>query len=66
MITLLNILTVDPANQAALLELLRANTDSVVTTLDGWISTRLIAAAPRHDGLLPAHHRARHVQLDRG
>jgi quinol monooxygenase YgiN len=45
MTTLLNVLTVTPANQAPLLELLRANTDTVVRTLDGWISTNLIASA---------------------
>jgi quinol monooxygenase YgiN len=44
MITLLNVLTVEPANQPALLELLRTNTDTVVATLDGWISTKLIAS----------------------
>ena len=43
--TLLNVLTVDPANQAPLLALLRANTDTVVRTLDGWIATSLIASA---------------------
>jgi quinol monooxygenase YgiN len=47
MTTLLNILTVDPANQPQLLELLRTNTDTVVRSLDGWISTNLIAS---HDG----------------
>jgi quinol monooxygenase YgiN len=45
MTTLLNILTVDPANQGRLLQMLRANTDEVIRTLDGWISTRLIASA---------------------
>ena len=45
MTTLLNILTVDPANQSELLETLRDNTDTVVRTLDGWISTTLIASA---------------------
>src|SRR3954466_15123072 len=45
MTTLINVLTVEPARQAWLLELLRANTDSVVRTLDGWISTELIASA---------------------
>ena len=44
MITLLNVLTVEPANQPALLALLRTNTDTVVATLDGWISTKLIAS----------------------
>ncbi len=45
MTTLLNILTVDPANQARLLTSLRANIDAVIRTLDGWISTTLIASA---------------------
>jgi quinol monooxygenase YgiN len=45
MTTLLNILTVDPANQSELVETLRDNTDTVVRTLDGWISTTLIASA---------------------
>lgn len=45
MTTLINILTVDPANQTQLLELLRANTDSVIRTLDGWHATNLIASA---------------------
>lgn len=45
MTTLLNVLTVDPANQAQLLELLRAITDTVVRSLDGWIATSLIASA---------------------
>ena len=45
MTTLRNVLTVDPANQAQLLELLRANTDTVVRTLDGWIATNVIASA---------------------
>jgi quinol monooxygenase YgiN len=42
--TLLNILTVDKAKQGQLLDLLRANTDTVIRTLDGWISTRLISS----------------------
>jgi quinol monooxygenase YgiN len=45
MITLLNILTVDPTNQAQLLEMLRGNIESVIRTLDGWIATKLIASA---------------------
>lgn len=45
MTTLLNILTVDSANQAKLLELLQANTDTVIRTLDGWVSTSLIASS---------------------
>src|SRR5258708_17891003 len=42
--TLINILTVEPENQTKLAELLRDNTDNVVSTLDGWISTSFIAA----------------------
>jgi quinol monooxygenase YgiN len=42
--TLINTLTVEPENQEKLIELLRDNTDNVVSTLDGWISTSLIAA----------------------
>ena len=45
MTTLINVLTVDPTNQARLLELLRDNIDSVIRTLDGWIATNLIASA---------------------
>jgi len=45
MTTLLNILTVDPANQGRLLEMLRDNIDTVIRTLDGWISTTLIESA---------------------
>jgi quinol monooxygenase YgiN len=45
MTILLNILTVDPTNQGRLLEMLRDNTDTVIRTLDGWISTTLIASA---------------------
>jgi quinol monooxygenase YgiN len=42
--TLVNVLTCDPADQAALVDLLRQNTDAVIVTLDGWRSTSLIAA----------------------
>ena len=42
--TLINILTVEPANQSRLIELLRDSTESVVSRLDGWISTSFIAA----------------------
>jgi heme-degrading monooxygenase HmoA len=45
MITLLNILTVDPGNQPQLLAMLRENVDTVISTLDGWIATNLIASA---------------------
>ena len=42
--TLINVLTVEPENQQKLIELLRSNTENVVTGLDGWISTSFIAA----------------------
>jgi len=42
--TLINILTVEPENQPKLIDLLRGNTERVVSRLDGWISTSLIAA----------------------
>ena len=41
--TLLDILTVEPENQPKLIELLRGDTENVVSTLDGWISTSFIA-----------------------
>ncbi|MGD0164708.1 MAG: antibiotic biosynthesis monooxygenase [Candidatus Sulfotelmatobacter sp.] len=41
--TLINILTVEPENQQKLIELLRGNTENVVSRLDGWISTSFIA-----------------------
>jgi quinol monooxygenase YgiN len=44
-VTLINLLKVDPANQEALIALLRQNIDAVVSTMDGWKSSRLIAAA---------------------
>jgi quinol monooxygenase YgiN len=42
--TLINVLTVEPENQARLLESLRQNAESVVSTLPGWVSTRFIAS----------------------
>jgi quinol monooxygenase YgiN len=45
--TLINILTVEPENQQTLIELLRGNTEKVVSKLDGWISTSFIAAKDR-------------------
>jgi quinol monooxygenase YgiN len=42
--TLINILTVEPERQKALLALLQENTDTVISGLDGWISTSLIAS----------------------
>jgi quinol monooxygenase YgiN len=45
--TLINTLTVEPKNQQKLIELLRGNTENVVSRLDGWISTSFIAAKDR-------------------
>lgn len=45
--TLIHILTVEPEDQSKLIQLLRENTDNVVTRLDGWISTSFIAAQDR-------------------
>jgi quinol monooxygenase YgiN len=42
--TLINVLTVEPENQAKLLEKLRENTDNVVSTLSGWISTSFVVS----------------------
>jgi len=43
-VTLINLLKVEPANQDALIALLKQNTENVIRGLDGWKSTRLIAA----------------------
>jgi quinol monooxygenase YgiN len=43
-VTLVNVLTVDPANHDKLLALLRDNTDTTISTLTGWIATSLIAS----------------------
>jgi quinol monooxygenase YgiN len=45
--TLINVLTVEPENQAKLIALLRENTENVITGLDGWISTSFIASKDR-------------------
>ena len=44
-ITLINILAVSPGRQQELIDLLRANTETVIRTLKGWIATDLIASA---------------------
>ena len=44
-VTLVNILTVEPQNQEKLVELLRHNTETIITTLKGWIATNLIASS---------------------
>ena len=45
MTTLILPLTVDPANQRKVLDMLRDNIHTVIRTLDGWIATNLIATA---------------------
>lgn len=42
--TLINVLTVEPEKQAVLLQSMRDNTDQVIRTLPGWISTSLIVS----------------------
>lgn len=42
--TLVNVLTVEPDNQAKLLDGLRANCDSVVSKLAGWVSTSFLVS----------------------
>lgn len=43
-VTLVNLLKVEPGNQAALIALLKRNIETVITTLNGWRASRLIAA----------------------
>ncbi|AZG08988.1 antibiotic biosynthesis monooxygenase [Pigmentiphaga sp. H8] len=43
-VTLVNVLSVHPGKQQELLASLRQNTETVIRTLPGWISTRLIAS----------------------
>ena len=43
-VVLINLLKVEPAKQGALIALLKQNTRTVISTLAGWKSTRLIAA----------------------
>jgi len=43
-VTLINVMKVQAGMQAALIVLLRENVEKVITTLDGWRTTRLIAA----------------------
>ena len=43
-VILINLFKVKPGNQDALIALLKQNTDTVVRTLHGWKTTRLIAA----------------------
>lgn len=43
-VVLINLLKVKPSKQDALITLLKQNTEAVVSTLQGWKTTRLIAA----------------------
>ena len=43
--TLVNIFSVEPENQQALLAMLRENTETVIRTLKGWIATTLVASS---------------------
>ncbi len=45
--TLINTFTVEPDDQSKLLELLRENTENVISQLNGWISTSFIASSDR-------------------
>lgn len=46
--TLVNVLTVEPENQAQLVELLHENSKTVVSTLAGWISTSVVVSHDKH------------------
>jgi quinol monooxygenase YgiN len=43
-VVLINVLKVDPSQQQALVSMLQKNIETVITTLDGWKASRLIAA----------------------
>ena len=43
-VTLVNVLKVEPAKQPQLIALLKRNIDTVIRTLGGWRTSRLIAA----------------------
>ncbi len=43
-VILINLLKVKPGKQDALIALLKQNTDTVIRTLHGWKTTRLVAA----------------------
>ena len=43
-VTLVNVLKVEPGKQAQLIALLKRNIDTVIRTLEGWRTSRLIAA----------------------
>jgi quinol monooxygenase YgiN len=43
-VTLVNVLSVEPERQGELVALLRQNTETIIKTLKGWISTSLVAS----------------------
>jgi hypothetical protein len=43
-VTLINVMTVEPVNHPHLLALLRDNTENTISKLEGWIATHLIAS----------------------
>lgn len=43
-VTLVNLLKVEPGKQAQLIALLKRNIETVISTLGGWHTSRLIAA----------------------
>lgn len=57
--TLINVLNVEPENQTKLVELLRENTDNVVTTLRGWISTSFFVSKDRRQVVIYSQWRDR-------
>src|SRR5215469_13272991 len=42
--TLINIFTVEPENQAKLLELLKGSTETMISKMPGWVSTNFLAS----------------------
>jgi quinol monooxygenase YgiN len=66
-VTLINVLTVQPgATQQEVLEALRQNTETVIKTLKGWISTTLIAGSDGQRVVIHSHwHSAADVEAMR-
>jgi quinol monooxygenase YgiN len=44
-VTLVNIFSVEPAKQQELVALLKQNTETVITSLKGWIATSMMASS---------------------
>ena len=47
LVTLINIFTVQPANQERLVELLKDGTESFITKMTGWVSTNFLVSKDR-------------------